>query len=165
MDTKILVVGMVAATAISASLGIAYAQKSGTAPFFKKSVSATVRTPITQSDRDLLVSAYQEERMAHDVYAAANAAFPSQTFENVMASEAKHAESVKRLLDAYGIPVPEGYGPFETLFSELSARAGKSERDAYEVGVIIETTDIRDLIGSIAKTSNSEIRNVFSRIG
>ncbi len=103
--------------------------------------------------------------MAHDVYSVANAAFPSKTFENVMASEAKHAESVKRLLDAHGIPVPEEYGPFEALFSELSERAKKSERDAYEVGVIIETTDIRDLIGSISETSNSEIRNVLSRIG
>jgi hypothetical protein len=128
-------------------------------------ISNLPKSDLSEAEKSLLPSAYQEEKMAHDTYLKAAAAFPSAELDNIIASEAQHMESVKTLLDRYGIPIPEGYGKYETLFSTLSAKAVKSQADAINVGIAIEITDINDIVSEIKTADNEDIRTVLSRIG
>ncbi len=108
---------------------------------------------LTQEQIDDLVFMYQEEKMARDVYAALADIWGVSIFSNIQNAEQNHMNAVKTLLVKYGIPVPvieDTPGVFENseiqaLYDELVAMGEESLTSAYNVGVLIEETDIADL--------------------
>ncbi len=95
----------------------------------------------------------EEEKMAGDLYEAFFEMYGVKVFTNIAASEDRHTDAVRGLLDAYdlddptvGMPAGEFTIPeVQQMYDELLAQGSESVEAALEVGVIVEETDIADL--------------------
>jgi hypothetical protein len=56
------------------------------------------------------------------------------------------------------------YPELQELYDQLVADGGVSLRDALEVGVLIEETDIEDLRAALLTTREKPVRNVFGNL-
>jgi len=93
------------------------------------------------------------------------------TFQNIANSEQAHTESVKALLDRYGLqdPASSQVGVFtnpdlQALYNTLVARGSQSLAEALKVGAAIEEIDILDLEERLAQTDNADIQQVFNNL-
>ncbi len=95
----------------------------------------------------------EEEKVAHDLYTAFAAQYETGPFERIAASEARHLDAVRTLLDRYGLEDPTAgaaAGEFEddalaALYASLLDQGGTSYEDAMAAGRTVETTDVEDL--------------------
>ena len=132
---------------------------------------STVVTNLTQEQKDDLIFMYQEEKLARDVYIALGKKWGSRVFLNIQKSEQVHMNAIKRLLDKYSLEAPvdsADIGEFENeelqaLYNQLIEKGNLSLKDALEVGVAIEETDIADLEAKIVDAP-SDIARVYSRL-
>lgn len=115
----------------------------------------------------------EEERLAHDVYTALAAKYPTtKVFANIANSEQRHYDSMGLLLQRYGLSDPaagRASGSYadadlQSLYTSLVATGGKSLADAYQVGITIETKDIADLKDAIAATTDADAKQVFTNL-
>lgn len=85
------------------------------------SLSGIALSPVSESEKALLIHQYQEEKLAQDLYSSFATKYPSeQVFSNIAASESQHMASVKTLLDRYQIPTPTtGYGDLDSVYASL----------------------------------------------
>ena len=90
--------------------------------------------------------------------------------ENIADAEETHMDSVKVLMDSYGLsdPILEA-GKFsnadlQVLYDDLVAQGSSSEVEALRVGAIIEETDIQDLKERLAETDNEDITMVYEAL-
>lgn len=111
-------------------------------------------TPVlTEREAEHLTFLREEEKLARDVYIALANQYGSSIFVTISASEQKHMDSVKGLIDKYGLIDPvvvDTPGVFTNtviagIYSDLMGRGVLSLTDALEVGVDIELMDIRDI--------------------
>lgn len=108
---------------------------------------------LTADQKAELVYWVEEEKMAHDLYTAFAEQYDAGPFARVAASETRHMDAVRLLLEKYGLDDPtEGAaaGEFDdqdlaALYADLLARGDDSYADALAVGRTVETTDIDDL--------------------
>jgi len=76
----------------------------------------------------------------------------SKVFANIAKSEQSHMDAVKAILEKYSLVVPsDEAGTFEltelqTLYNTLIGMGNVSSNEAMKVGVLVEETDIDDLI-------------------
>lgn len=135
-------------------------------------------TPLLQAaglsvvEKDHLLLMREEEKLARDVYQALNTKWNHRTFSNISKSEQQHMDSLKVLLDRYGLSDPAaGKKPGEFtnqklqgLYAELIQKGSKSLGDALAVGVEIEKLDIADLEEAILKTTHSDVAQVYKNL-
>jgi len=129
------------------------------------------KSKLTQKQIDDLLYMYEEEKLARDVYITLGNKWNSKVFLNIQKSEQRHMDSVKNLLDKYALNTPQkkagniieiddnyyyipttnnSIGKFknqklQTLYNDLIKKGNLSLKDALEVGVLVEETDIADL--------------------
>ena len=113
----------------------------------------------------------EEEKLAHDVYAAMYDLWGLPIFTNISRSEQMHTEAVRSLLDGYGISDPASAEPgvftnpdLQALYNQLVAQGSASLSDALRVGAAIEEIDILDLQERLAETENSSTQQVFNNL-
>lgn len=131
-------------------------------------LSVIAAAPLSTEEKTSLIFMREEEKLARDVYAAFSALYPNnRIFKNIAASEQRHMDAIKVLLDRYGIPDPasDTLGVFknpdiQALYNELIAK-GDSLTGALEAGVIIEETDIEDLDDALLDVKHNDIRTVY----
>ena len=120
---------------------------------------------LTEDQADKLIYMYNEEKMAHDVYAAFAEMYGVRVFENIRDSEARHMEAVNTVIERYegiendAIDLDPGEFSVETvsmLYETLLADGSASLEDAIDVAVLIEETDIDDLMDSMADLETAE---------
>jgi hypothetical protein len=131
-------------------------------------------TPValTAEPKAGLVFLREEEKLARDVYLKMFELWGKTIFSNISVSEQRHMDSVKNLLDRYGISDPVGDndpGVFtdpdiQDLYDELIAKGSLSLKDALEVGVIIEEMDIQDLEEMFPLYTQQDILNVLTNL-
>lgn len=135
--------------------------------------TATVQNAVPSEDEvDWLEYMREEEKLARDVYKYMYDLYGSRIFKNIAVSEQRHMDSIKTLLDRYGIPDPaagNGYGVFtnehiKNIYDDLKAKGEISLKDALEVGKMIEELDIEDLQYAIAVTTHKDIKNVYTNL-
>jgi len=127
---------------------------------------------ISDAEVDGLIFMREEEKLARDVYLTLYDQWGLQAFSNIASSEQTHTDSVKALLDMYGIDDPvqdDTIGVFvnedlQTLYDELIATGSQSLVDALNVGAAIEEIDILDLIENIDKTEEANIEWVYENL-
>lgn len=147
--------------------GSAYAAQTTPAP-----QSAVMTVALSAQEIADLQYMREEEKLAHDVYAAMFAKWGLPIFDNIARSETQHASAVKNLLDRYGIPDPaagKAAGEFtnpalQALYDQLLAQGSLSVNDALKVGVTIEQTDINDLQTRLAATTQWDVQRVYSNL-
>lgn len=120
---------------------------------------------------DTLTYLAEEEKLARDVYLVLGEMWGGQIFTNIGASEVKHQDQVATLLNTYSISDPRSseVGVFtnpelQALYDQLIAQGSQSVTEAYQVGIIIEETDIADLQESIAMTQDQTILNTLNTL-
>ena len=137
-------------------------------------VGTTVSSTATLSDAEVadLVFMREEEKLARDVYLTLYNTWGLQVFNNIAASEQTHTDSIKGLLDAYGIADPvvnDTVGVFtnpelQALYNQLAATGSSSLVDALKVGAAIEEIDINDLYKAMAETPQPTILQVYASL-
>ena len=135
-------------------------------------INAFPKQPISEEEKEGLIEMREEEKLARDVYLTLYNKWGLQIFKNIAESEQTHTDSVKYLLDRYGIPDPvksdeiEKFSnpKFEQLYKNLVEKGSKSEVDALIVGATIEDLDIADLEHWINKTDNEDIKFAYKNL-
>ena len=135
-------------------------------------INAFPKQPISEEEKEGLIEMREEEKLARDVYLTLYNKWKLQIFKNIAESEQTHTDSVKYLLDRYGIEDPiksDEIGKFsnpkfEKLYKNLVEKGSKSEVDALIVGATIEDLDIADLEHWINKTDNEDIKFVYENL-
>ncbi len=138
-------------------------------------VASEPDTPSTQLDPtspEHLLFMLEEEKLARDVHNALGERWEHRTFTNIPRSEGRHMDAVSGLLKARGLPTDAASlppGEFEnealqTMYVKLVARGQSSRLAAYEVGALIEETDIRDLDAGLAADPPEDISRVYTNL-
>ena len=135
-------------------------------------INALPKQPISEEEKEGLIEMREEEKLARDVYLTLYNKWKLQIFKNIAESEQTHTDSVKYLLDRYGIEDPvksDEIGKFsnpkfEQLYKDLVEKGSKSEVDALMVGATIEDLDIADLEHWLSKTDNEDIKFVYENL-
>jgi hypothetical protein len=125
---------------------------------------------LTEAEEEGLMYMREEEKLAGDVYDAMYDQWGLQIFDNISDAEVMHTDSVKTLLDRYGLDDPAaGLAPGEftnpelqALYDELVATGSQSLTDALLVGALIEDVDIFDLQN--LESDNPDIDLVYSNL-
>lgn len=135
------------------------------------SLPAASSGDLSAEETEALLFMREEEKLAHDVYLALYEKWGLPTFQNIASSEQAHTESVKTLLDRYGLddPAAAQAGVFtnpelQALYTELVSRGSQSLAEAIKVGAAIEEIDILDLQERLRQTDNADIQRVFNNL-
>jgi hypothetical protein len=136
-------------------------------------VSASSASGLTAAEKADLQYMREEEKLARDVYAALGAKWTDAAiFTRIAASEQRHMNAVKVVLDRYDIADPaagQAAGRFtspelQKLYDELVAKGTQSLQAALGVGVTIEEVDIADLEKALAKTANADLERLYGNL-
>lgn len=126
---------------------------------------------LTQTEIDGLVYMREEEKLAHDVYATFADQWGLTPFSRIASSEQMHTDSIKTLLDRYGIadPASSEVGVFtnpdlQALYDDLIAKGSASAAEALKVGGLIEEVDLHDLDARIAANDQADIATVYANL-
>jgi hypothetical protein len=132
------------------------------------------QTPIlTEKESSDLIFLREEEKLARDVYLAMFDLYQAQIFSNISVSEQRHMDSVKGLLDKYGLQDPvvdDTPGAFSDpvlagIYAQLIEKGSVSLKDALEVGVIIEEMDIHDIeVNMLPDATQTDIKQVLANL-
>jgi hypothetical protein len=114
----------------------------------------------------------EEEKLAHDVYAALYSLWGANVFYQISLSETTHTEAILALLSKYGIDDPAAStapGEFadpelQTLYNTLMTMGRVNLIEALKVGALIEETDIHDINEKVAITDEADIVNVYTSL-
>jgi len=127
---------------------------------------------LTTTEADALAFMREEEKLARDVYNALYAKWNLPVFQNIAQSEQTHMDSIKGLLDRYGIADPaagKAAGVFvnpelQKLYDQLIQQGSQSLVEALRVGAVIEEVDIVDLQTRMAQTNKADIKLVYDNL-
>lgn len=114
----------------------------------------------------------EEEKMARDIYRKLHGKWNLRVFDRIAESEQRHFDAVGRLLTRANVEDPAAgltEGVFadpklQTLYNELLLKGESSLKDALEVGVLIEKTDIADLETAITTVVNTEVKRMYTSL-
>ena len=128
---------------------------------------------LTEEEASDLIFLREEEKLARDVYLAMLDLYEAQIFANISVSEQRHMDSVKRLIDKYGLVDPvvdDTPGVFTNsdlgnIYAQLIEKGTHSLEDALEVGVIIEEMDIHDIeVEMLPDATRLDVKRVLTNL-
>jgi hypothetical protein len=126
---------------------------------------------LTQNQIDDLLFMYQEEKVARDVYIKMYELWGHNVFNNIKGAEQSHIDAVEGLLVKYNLEIPivdTNIGTFilpelQELYDTLITKGNLSQKDALEVGVMIEEKDITDIVEKMEDVP-SDIETVYGNL-
>ncbi|MFA7191994.1 MAG: DUF2202 domain-containing protein [Candidatus Paceibacterota bacterium] len=135
-------------------------------------VSGIAGADITDKEIAGLIQMREEEKLARDVYTTLGGVWGSKIFSNISASEQTHTDSVKILLQRYGIKDPvtnDSVGVFtsksmQDLYDGFIKKGKISLVDALVVGATVEDLDIRDLENLKKETTKEDIKITYNNL-
>lgn len=127
---------------------------------------------LTQDEQKWLIHMREEEKLARDVYKTLGETWQMNIFINIASSEQTHTDSIKTLLEHYGVEDPvtnDTVGEFtlpeiQNLHDDLVAQGSKSLSEALIVGATIEDLDIYDLDVAMSETNKTDINTVYANL-
>jgi len=142
------------------------------ATFITPSDSYVQAAPLTDEEIYWLTYMREEEKVARDVYLVLGEKWNLRIFTNIAASEQRHMDALKTLLDTYTVPDPAAgkeQGEFTNpalrkLYNDLIQQGSISRVEALSVGILVEETDISDLNEGIASTRQNDIKTVYRNL-
>jgi len=136
-----------------------------------QTTSASMLSPQLKSSLQYM---YNEERLAKDIYLNIYKKQPIQQLYNIATrAETKHIDAVNQLAAKYALTkanYPSGKYPeqeLQNLYNRLYNKGIRSQKDALEVGCMVEVVDINDLnkyIGQAQASNAQDILSVFNRL-
>jgi len=132
------------------------------------------QSPGTLTDEEIKHITYirEEEKLARDVYLTLYESYPVQIFDNISASEQRHMDALKRLIDKHGLEDPvanDAVGEFTNsvfteLYLKLVARKEAGYCDALRVGIDIENLDIEDIEVALIDIKAQDVNRVLNNL-
>jgi hypothetical protein len=130
-----------------------------------KPVSAAT---VSTGEKQGILFIREEEKAARDLYLTLYGQDNLSIFSSIAQSEQGHMDSVKVLIDKFGLSdsVQEPRGAFtnqslKSLYEDLLRRGGKSPEEALKAGADFEEISILDLRRELSGTSNQDISTVY----
>ena len=127
--------------------------------------------PLSQTEKDDLLTLREEEKLARDVYLYAFDKYALDISNNISQSEQKHMDKILSLLNRYDLadPASATRGVFnnaelQTLYNDLTAQVDVSELEALKVGATIEDLDIKDIVAFENRTDHNDILDAYSKL-
>ena len=124
---------------------------------------------LSEQQEEDLVFMYEEEKLAHDLYAEFAELWDARIFANIADSETRHMAAIARLLDKYDLELETlERGEFNDqelaeLYDELLEQGQQSYEAALEVGREVEIIDIEDLETKAARAT-PDVETVFNNL-
>ena len=114
----------------------------------------------------------EEEKLAHDLYAAFAARYAAPVFDRIAAAETRHLAAVRSLLERYRVADPtagKATGSFasatvQTTYGRLLKQGSASQQAALGVGVTVEQDDIAALQRARTGLSAPDVRQVYTHL-
>lgn len=133
---------------------------------------ANAASRLTTEQRKELKYIIEEEKLARDVYTYLAENVTTQKFANIAKSEQTHMDQIAALLVTYKIKNPttgNAPGEFENadlqkLYDQLIVQGAESVAAAMAVGVLIEETDIADLVKSLKMKFPADVNLVLNKL-
>ena len=127
---------------------------------------------LNNAEKNGLLRMREEEKLAHDVYKTLGDKWNLKVFYNIASSELTHTDSVKAVIESYGIKDPiidTKVGvfvskEFQDLYNNFVENGQKSVQDALIVGATIEDLDIYDLDRFIKETKNQDLLVLYKNL-
>lgn len=134
--------------------------------------STTTAASLSTEEIAALKFMREEEKLAHDVYAALYSLWGANVFYQISLSETTHTEAILALLTKYSIDDPAATtapGEFEdpelqTLYNTLMTMGQVNLIEGLKVGALIEETDIHDIHEKMEITDATDILNVYASL-
>lgn len=136
-------------------------------------VAAYPKEDIQTESIEGLLYMREEEKVARDVYIALGNRWNLPVFKNISRSEQRHMDALLVLIERYGLTDPIGgnkegifaNAELQTMYDDLIAKGSQSIKDAFQAGVMIEETDIKDLDEQLSTLSEeSDIAYVYRNL-
>jgi hypothetical protein len=127
---------------------------------------------LTAQQQSTLAAMAQEEKLAHDLYAAFGDRYDVVIFDRIAGSETQHLTIVRVLLDRYGLTDPTA-GMAAGRFSDATVQAtydrllAEGQADlvaALRVGQTVEQTDIDDLRAAQNGLTAPDVTQVYANL-
>jgi len=151
--------------------GAGRGQRVGSATGEHVDLAVVTDAELSAEEIEALLYMREEEKLAYDVYQTLYDLWGLPIFQNISQSELSHTNSIKTLLDRYGLtdPALSEVGVFtnpdlQALYNELVARGEQSLAEALKTGAAIEEIDILDLEKELAQINQADIRQVFQNL-
>jgi hypothetical protein len=127
---------------------------------------------LTEQQRTTLAAQAEQEKLAHDLYAAFAAQYDPVVFDRIAAAETQHLTAVRTLLDRYGLTDPTAGKPagqfanptVQATYDRLLARGRATQAAALQVGVQVEQTTIDDLRDALNGLAAPDVQQVYTRL-
>ena len=127
------------------------------------------KASLSDAEKKGLLLMREEEKLARDLYLSLYEKWGTRSFSNIAKSEQHHMDSVKILLDRYGLTDPvrsDRRGKFsdpalQKAYDDLLKQGLTSRAEAAKVGALVEEMDIKDLREAIALTDNKDLKLVY----
>ena len=124
---------------------------------------------LTKSEIEGLLFMREEEKLALAIYVLFAKKWGSRPFGNISQAEQSHMNSVKVLLDKYGLADPAATlkpGQFkdktlQKLYDDLVKSGSSSRIEAFKVGATIEDVDLYDLARWAKLTDKQDILSMY----
>lgn len=136
------------------------------------SATAEAAGELTAEQESTLAAMAEEEKLAHDLYTAFAANYDDQRFDRVAASEKRHLEAVRSMLERYDIKDPTlglDEGKFasaevQSLYDKWLAQGNKSLEEALAVGAELERADIADLKAAAKGLDAPDVARLYEHL-
>ncbi|MCA9150430.1 MAG: DUF2202 domain-containing protein [Planctomycetales bacterium] len=127
---------------------------------------------LTDAEIERILFIREEEKLARDVYLTFAEQYSDQVFDNIARSEQKHMDAVAGLINTYQLEDPvldDTRGVytnpvFTQMYEDLVDKGSRGIIDAYQVGQLIEVTDIDDLAIAIDSSDHADIDLVYQNL-
>jgi hypothetical protein len=126
---------------------------------------------LTNDEINWLLFMREEEKVARDSYLVLGDLWGLVIFDNIAASEQKHMDALKVLIDCYQLtdPVKPEIGVFsdpelQALFDYLMSEGERSPMEGLYVGAAIEETDIVDIQHAIDDNDHLDIVSTYESL-
>lgn len=156
--TRLLIITTIVTTAIAVPSWAGKGQGSGI-------------TPLSEEEVIELTFMREEEKLARDVYLDMHDLWSVNIFSRIATSEQRHMDTMKKMLDKYGLPDPAlpARGAFDDEFLQdkyydLTDKGDNSYVDGLEVGAFIEELDMIDLQEAINVTTHIDVVNAYQHL-
>lgn len=128
------------------------------------------RGTLTDAQRTALAGLAQEEKLAHDLYAAFAGKSEAVVFDHIAAAETQHLNALRTLMDRYGVTDPTkgvAAGTFsdpgvQATYDRLLKAGSASDKAAFEAGRTVEQADIDALTRALDGLSAPDAKQVYT---
>ncbi|PTN05602.1 DUF2202 domain-containing protein [Mangrovibacterium marinum] len=167
-------IGIIGISALLCCTGFSYGEEAAKQIFSGQMTEPATNLTVADLPDNIkagLLLMREEEKLAHDLYAAFAEMYELPIFGNIAASEANHTAAVLRLLQQYGLedPALTGKGEFrnkklQQAYNQLLDSGSESLVAALKNGAYVEELDILDLEEQLKQVEDDSIRRVYSNL-